>query len=216
METKLSYSLRTRSGRPIETIEIETGRGGCTLFDFLHKPQNHSRHRGRIIARWQSTKSYSKNCTKRNPINKRMSRNFHAKENGQRGQPKKKKSNKPVRLWSRLVRSGNPWRQAGSPVAEHVRCAINPQAANISEKDKKKKAVKLDGLLSNSINSKETHSDRWVPDVKVHVKTCGICHNVPVIGNWTQPSGEEKLCRHDYSNRHHYHWPSQPMIPTLC
>lgn len=62
LEAKLSYSLGTGSGRPVETVEIQSGRAGCPLFDFLNKPQNHNRNRGRITARRQSAQPNSKNC----------------------------------------------------------------------------------------------------------------------------------------------------------
>ncbi len=62
LEAQLSCNLGTGSGRSVETVEIESGRAGCPLFDFLDKPQNHSRHRGRITARRQSAQPNSKNC----------------------------------------------------------------------------------------------------------------------------------------------------------
>ena len=43
LKAQLRYSLSTGSGRPVETIEIETGCGSCTLFNFLYEPQNHRR-----------------------------------------------------------------------------------------------------------------------------------------------------------------------------
>lgn len=135
---------------------------------------------------------------------------------GETWKKKRNKKTKPVRLWSRLARSGNPWRQAGSPVAEQVRCAINPQAVKIFQKKENRSAFRCAALLSNQL-ANETYSDRWVLGARVRAETCGTCHNVPATGNWTRPCGEEEWGRCDSSNRRrHYRCPSQPMIPALC